>query len=123
MAHLEDTTDEAPTHVTATWWTGELIRQILYFSLATWQHRNEYLHNKDEEDEKIRNRMEALTQMASWYDRAHQFPQEDKIHFARTYLDRCNDTTTQIRLWLGKIIDIHKYNLRTTLRGYFTQRH
>ena len=122
MAHFEDNADGTPTHVTATWWTGELIRQILYFSLATWQHRNEYLHNKDEENDKIRERMEALTQMASWYDRAHQFPQEDKIHFARTYLDRCNDTTTQIRLWLGKIIDIHKYNLRTTLRGYFTQR-
>ena len=123
MSHVQDTTDEIPVHLSAKWWTGELIRQILYFSLAIWQHRNDYLHHKEAAEERIRDRTEALTQMATWFDKAHLFPTEDKIHFARTYLDRCNDTTAQIRLWLGKIVDIHKYNLRTTLRGYFTQRH
>ena len=66
IAHMRDTTDELPVHLTATWWTSKLIRQILYFSLATWQHCNEYLHNKDAEEEKLRDRSEALTLMATW---------------------------------------------------------
>ena len=50
MMHVTDCHDEIPVHISGTWWTGKLIRQILYFSLVTWQHRNEYLHNKDTED-------------------------------------------------------------------------
>ena len=68
----------------------------------------------------MRERETAIESMAHWYDREHEFPLDDKPNFARSFLERCTDTTAQIRLWLGKIVDIHKYNQRTTIRGYLS---
>ena len=60
MQHVQDTNDDIPVHLSATWWTGEVIRQILYFSLAIWQHRNDYLHNKEAAEDRINQHTEAL---------------------------------------------------------------
>ena len=114
--------DEIPSHISATWWASEFIRQLLYFSLATWQHRNTYLHRSEEQQQQIQERIEAVEEMAHWYDKQHIFPWEDSLNFSKSFLERCTDTTAQIRLWLGKIVDIHKYNLRNTLHGYFPRR-
>ena len=53
MTHKQDSTEDIPMQLSATWWTGELIRQILYFSLVIWQHCNNYLHNKEAAEERI----------------------------------------------------------------------
>ena len=112
--------NDLPSYISATWWTSEFIRQLLYFSLATWQHQNNYLHNELEQEKKVQERMDAVEEMATWYERKHEFPSEDRLNFTRSFLEQCTDTTAQIRLWLGKIVDIHKYNMQTTLRGYFS---
>jgi hypothetical protein len=36
--------DDLPDYKTATWWTAGLIQQLIYFSLNTWQIRNDFLH-------------------------------------------------------------------------------
>ena len=113
--------DELPSYLSENWWASEFIRQLLYFSLATWQHRNTYLHNSMEQAKKLQDRAEAVEEMAEWYERQNEFPKEDSLNFARSFIERCTDTTAQIRLWLGKIVDIHKYNMQTTLRGYFSE--
>ena len=113
--------DDVPGHISATWWTSKFIRQLLYFSLATWQQRNNYLHNALEQEQKIQERTNVVEEMAKWYERKHEFPSEDRLNFTQSFLERCTDTTAQIRLWLGKIVDIHKYNMQTTLRGYFSE--
>ena len=118
MIYYEEYYDEVPKHVSAMWWASELIQQLLYFSLAAWQHRNNYLHNTLEQERKVQDRINAVESMAHWYEREQEFPADDKPNFSRSFLERCTDTTAQIRLWLGKIIDIHKYNQRTTLRRY-----
>ena len=120
MRYYEEFYDDIPKYISATWWASELIRQLLFFSLSTWQHRNNHLHEKTEAERRIQEREDAIESMAQWYDRAHEFPSDDKPNFARSFLERCTDTTAQIRLWLGKIVDIHKYNKRTTIRGYFS---
>ena len=114
--------DDMPLHVSVKWWASEFIRQLLLFSLATWQHRNTYLHRSEEKEKKIKDRMEAVEEMSYWYDRKNEFPREDSMIFLRTFLEQCTDTTAQICLWLGKIVDIHKYNLCNTLHGYFPRR-
>ena len=122
MKYYQEVYDEdMPRHISATWWASEFIRQLLYFSLATWQHRNTYLHNALEKEKKLNERMEAVEEMAKWYERKNEFPAEDTLNFSRSFIERCTDTTAQIRLWLGKIVDIHKYNMQTTLRGYFSR--
>lgn len=99
--------DDMPKHLLATWWSSELIRQLLYFGLAIWQHRNNYLHDSIEKAQKIQDRTTAVEEMAQWYERANEFPKEDKINFSHSFLEQCTDTTAQILLWLGKIVDIH----------------
>ena len=123
MTYYEDYYDDnVPKHISATWWASELIRQLLYFSLAAWQHQNNYLHNTIEQQHRVQDRIDAIEAMATWYDREHEFTADDKPNFSRSFLERCTDTTAQIHLWLGKIVDIHKYNQRTTLRGYLSLR-
>ena len=53
MTYYEDYYDEVPTYISAMWWASELIQQLLYFSLAAWQHQNNYLHNKIEKERKV----------------------------------------------------------------------
>ena len=121
MRYYEEIYDhERPKYISATWWASELIRQLLFFSLSVWQHQNNYLHETAEAERKVKDREDAIESMAHWYDKEHEFTLDDKPNFARSFLDRCTDMTVQIHLWLGKIVDIHKYNQRTTLRGYFS---
>ena len=118
MKYYDEYYDEVPKHISATWWASELIRQLLYFSLAAWQHRNNYLHNTLEQERKVKDCIEAVESMAQLYDKEHEFSANDKAHFSRSFMEQSTDTTAQIRLWLGKIIDIHKYNQHTTIEKY-----
>ena len=111
---------DLPPHLSPTWWAGEFLRQLLYMSLNAWQHRNDYLHDREKKTKRMQEQMEAMEEMAKWYQDQRKFPAGDQQHFARTFLDRCTDTTAQIRLWIGKIKDIYDYNSQTTLQGYFT---
>ena len=55
---------DIPLLILASWWVSEFIQQILYFSLATWQHRDNYLHYKKEKAQKIQNWLDAVKAMA-----------------------------------------------------------
>lgn len=112
---------EVPVHVSATWWASELVWQLLYLTLATWQHHNYYLHNTLDKAKKIQDRTDAVEEMVHWYKCSHDLPVDDKHNFSRFFLEQCTDTTAQICLWLGNIVDIHKHNMCTTLHGYFSQ--
>ena len=74
-----------------------------------------------EQAKKIQERTEAVEEMATWYERKNEFPIEDSLNCMCSFIEQCTDTTAEIRLWLGKIVDIHKYNMQTTLRGYFSK--
>ena len=39
-----------------------------------------------------------------------EFLLENQIHFHRSYVERCSDTTKQVRLWLQKITDLYEYH-------------
>ena len=112
--------DDMPPHISSTWWAGEFLRQLLYMSLNAWQHRNDFLHDREKTTKHMQERSAAVEEMAKWYQDQRKFPTDDQHHFARTFLDRCTDTTAQIRLWIGKITDIYEYNSQTTLQGYFS---
>ena len=122
MLHYREKYDNTamPAHLSPTWWTSEFLRQLLYMSLQAWQHRNDYLHDRERTSKKMQERAKAVEDMAKWYQEQRKFPAVDQHHFARTFLDRCTDTTAQIRLWIGKIVDLFEYNSQATLQRYFT---
>ena len=111
---------DKPKHLSPTWWASEFLRQLLYMSLHAWQHRNDYLHDRERTSKRMQERANAVEDMAKWYQEQRKFPADDQHHFARTFLDRCTDTTAQIRLWIGKIVDLFEYNSQSTLQRYFT---
>ena len=111
---------DQPKHLSATWWASEFLRQVIYMSLHAWQHRNDFLHDRETMERRMAARQDAVETMAGWYNKQHQFPLTDQTHFAQMFLDRCTDTTAQIRLWIRKITDLHEYNLQTTMQGFLT---
>ena len=119
-AYNADTTlASVPAHYSSTWWTAGLIKELIYMSLHMWQHRNKFLHDTESARANIADRTKALEEAAEWYDKKHQFPRDDQIHFHRSYAERCSDTTKQVRLWLQKIADLYEYNQRRTLQAFF----
>ena len=112
-------TDMLP-HLSSTWWASEFLRQLLYISLNAWQHRNDYLHDRERKTKRMQERAAVVEEMSKWYQDQRKFLADDQHHFARTFLDRYTDTTAQIQLWIGKITDLFEYNSQSTLQGYFT---
>ena len=117
--NADDTLDQVPSHYSSAWWSAGLIKELIYVSLNLWQHRNQFLHDTENAQTKLHERMSALEDAAEWYDKKHQFPKEDQIHFHKSYAERCSDTTKQVRLWLQKIADLYEYNQRRTLQAFF----
>ena len=112
--------DPVPSHYSSTcWWTAGLIKEVIYMSLNLWQHRNQFLHETETAQADVIDRTKALEDAAEWYDKKHQFPKEDQIHFHRSYAERYSDTTKQVRLWLQKIADLYENNQRRTLQAFF----
>ena len=110
--------DKIPAHLLAMWWASEVAQQLLFFSLATWQYRNTYLHGRESQTQLIEDRREVVEQMAEWYERKHEFPRVDQANFTRTFLNWCSDMTKQIQLWLGKIVDIYEFNKTVTIQRF-----
>ena len=116
-----DDDNHVPAHFSATWWTAGLIKELIYLSLNVWQQRNRFMHDTETMTQDIQDRTNALQEAEEWYDKKHMFPLEDQVHFHRSYLERCSDTTKQVRLWLQKISDLYDYNTQRTLQEFFLQ--
>ena len=116
---MDDKMEHIPPHYSATWWTAGLIKEIIYLSLNVWQQRNGFLHEQETMTQEAHDRTEALQEVAEWYDKKHMFPRCDQVHFHKTFLERCSDTTKQVRLWLQKISDLYDYNSQRTLQDFF----
>ena len=119
MKAYEKEDSEIPAHFSATWWTAGLVKEVIYVGLNTWQQRNRFLHDKESMARDVSDRTEALEEMANWYDKKHMFPSTDQVHFHRSFVERCSDTTKQVRLWLQKISDLYEYNKQRTLVTFF----
>ena len=113
--NADESIDPVPSHYSSAWWTAGLIKELIYVSLNMWQHRNRFLHDTESARAELTARTTALEEAAEWYDKKHQFPREDQIHFHRSYAERCSNTTKQVRLWLQKIADLYKYNQQRML--------
>ena len=115
----DNTMENIPVHYSATWWTAGLIKEIIYLSLNVWQQRNMFLHKNKTMTQAIRDRTEALQEVAEWYEKKHMFPRIDQVHFHKSFLERCSNTTTQSCLWLQNISDIYEYNSQRRLQDFF----
>ena len=117
--HADPHITQVPSHYSTTWWTAGLIKEMIYMSLNVWQHRNRHLHDSQLVARELSERTDALKEAGEWYKMKHMFPLSDQVHFHRSYLENCTDTTKQVRLWLQKITDLYEYNKQSTLQSFF----
>ena len=98
-----DEDDNIPKYKTAEWWTAGLIQQLIYFSLNTWQIRNDHLHRDRTAREETIVRRELQDEMAVWYTRAAKLgPAFDK-YIRMPLLQRKTQAVKQLRSWIETV--------------------
>jgi hypothetical protein len=100
-----------PAYRTAAYWASCLIQQIVYFTLNTWQIRNDKLHEDKVESERTQRRKEVLRDMARWYEEASTSRQEFRTHtlFKMPLLQRKTHSTPMIESWLSTVKEQYDY--------------
>jgi hypothetical protein len=92
-----------PSYRTAEWWTIGLIQQLIYFTLNTWQIRNDHLHREKEIQEAMKRRVLLQEEMLSWYNRAPTLGCIFDKYFRIPFLQRKTYPTKQIHSWLETV--------------------
>jgi hypothetical protein len=111
LRSTENPTKPRPAYRTASYWASCMIQQIVYFTLNTWQIRNDKLHEDRVESERVQKRKEALRDMARWYEQASTSRPEFKTHtlFRMPLLQRKTHSTPMIESWLATVKEQYDY--------------
>ena len=104
--------DDLPAYKTATWWTAGLIQQLIYFSLNTWQIRNDFLHKDKVETAKSVLRRKLQREMEDWYQRAPVLGATFRKFFRMTLLQRKTYSVKSIQSWLATVKEQSDYEDR-----------
>ena len=100
---------ECQAYKTGSWWTSNLIRQVIYFSLNSWQIRNDVLHKDKVATEYKRERDELCARGRFWYRNASKLGKRMQKYFKRTTLEREKDSNQQIACWIDTLEAHYKY--------------
>ena len=97
--HIANYTEEKkqPAYKTAEWWTAGVIQQLVYFSLNTWQIRNDRLHRNRIEMENNRICRELQDEMTLWYEHAANLGTAFGKYFQMPLLQRKTQTAKYLR--------------------------
>ena len=112
--YLHETEDiEKPRLVyrTATYWASCLIQQIVYFTLNTWQIRNDKLHEDKVETEKNAKWRSIISQVATWYTNAQTSRPAFRDHnlFTMSFLQRKTRSIPMLESWIATVKEQHNY--------------
>jgi len=104
--------DTLPEYKTATWSTAGLIQQLIYFSLNSWQIRNDFLHKDKTETEKAVLRRKLQREMADWYQKAPTLGATFTKYFRTTLLQRKTHSVKSMQSWLATVEEQSNYEKR-----------
>ena len=88
---------------TGNWWAANLIWQVVYFSLNTWQIRNDILHKDKMDTEYKKERKELYKRARWWYRQAVILGTKMKKYFKKTALERQKGSNLQIADWIDTL--------------------
>ena len=97
---------------TAEWWAAGLIQQLIYFTLNTWQIRNDHLHKEKEQKETNKIRREVQEEMEEWYKRAPALGRRFDKYIQMPLLQRKTQSTKQLQSWVAMMQEQTKYDNR-----------
>ena len=98
------------------WWSRELIRQMIFYSLNLWQIRNEFAHVGNEDKEKIREKKKINDKVMEWYNRMNEFTNETRYLFRVPLIERCMRNTRMNEAWL-RTVSLEYERLNETVSG------
>ena len=104
--------NDSPSYRTAEWWAAGLIQQLIYFTLNTWQIRNDHLHQAKELTETNRIRREVQEEMAAWYIRAPALGRRFDKYVQLPLLQRKTQSTKQLQSWVAMMQEQTDYDDR-----------
>ena len=86
------------------WWTTNLIRRIVYYSLTQWQIRNNNVHDLiNELENRERNKDEINNKIIEWYEKKEVAPTSMRYLFRVPLIDRCMKAMRSREAWLRTI--------------------
>ena len=100
---------ESQVYKTGLWWTANLIRQVSYFSLNTWQIRNDALHSDKKERVYNEDRSELCKRMRWWYNKAPRMSIKMQKYFRKSALVRGRECNQNIACWIDTFEAHYKY--------------
>ena len=104
--------DTLPEYKTATWWTAGMIQQLIYFSLNSWQIRNDFLHKDKVETAAAVLRRKLQREMEDWYQRSATLGPTFTKYFRITFLIRKTHSIKSIQSWLATVREQSEYEER-----------
>ena len=112
--HLKSQTEDNahPGYKTAERWSAGIIQQIIYFTLNTWQIRNDRLHQDKEQQESNRIRKEIQDEMGEWYDRAPLLGRHFDKYVQIPFIQRKTQPTKQLQSWVAMMNEQSDYAKR-----------
>ena len=100
---------ESQVYKTGLWWTANLIRQVTYFSLNTWQIHNDSLHSDKKERLYNEDRSELCKRMRWWYNKAPRMGEKMQKYFRKSALVRGRECNQNIACWIDTFEANYKY--------------
>ena len=97
----EDEGKQISMRLTGEWWTKNMIRRIVYYSLTQWQIRNNKVHDEMSKVEKRdEGKMEINKKIIEWYEKKDTVPKQMKYLFKLPLIDRCMKSIRTNEAWL-----------------------
>ena len=101
-----------PAYLTAEYWTSNVIQQIIYFTLNTWQIRNDKLHEDKVQTAYITKRRALKSEVRGWYMVAPTLGEQFDSLFKTTCTERQTHSNQMMESWIETVKEKHDYHIR-----------
>ena len=112
MSRTENPDEPRPEYQTAEYWASNLIQQIVYFSLNSWQIRNDKLHEDRVEKVYMTKRRSLKSDVRGWYMIANTLGKEFDTLMKTTCLERQTHSNQMMESWLATMKEKYDYLVR-----------
>ncbi len=112
MSRTENPEAPRPEYQTAEYWASHMIQQVVYFSLNSWQIRNDKLHEDKKQNAYNSRRRELKSKVRSWYMVSSTLGKRFDSLFKITCLARQQHSNQMMESWLATVQEKYDYHIR-----------
>jgi hypothetical protein len=110
--HYKTSHTPRPKYKTGNWWAAGIIQHLIFFTLNSWQLRNNHLHKDKKLQEYNILRQKLIGEMERWYSRANNLGASFRKYFRLPELQRKTHSVKQLQSWLATLNEQCNYRRR-----------